>query len=207
MVLLDVCMVNSRDIYNLSRYIVAVRVTPLLPKLTQQNTVQICRTNYPLAALAPPELVLRDNVRAPLVSPSLPRYLSPLTSSPQRVLRACLTTVRPDTTSFYTSATLTPNSFREDTHNCLIDPIISATTVSAPIKPDCCPTAARLWPDSPACLPLSASNSYLFCPVSRQTLILKPPALPVSLQEATRDIWNDVVFILSKNALDSDGMI
>ena len=71
-----------------------------------------------------------------------------------------------------------------DTHKCRIELTISA-----------------------ACRPLSASNSYRFCPPSRHTCILNPPARPVSLQDATREIWNEVVFMLSKKVRCSDGMI
>ena len=63
----------------------------------------------------------------------------------------------------------------------------------------------------PACFPLSASNSYLFCVKSNfgslYTFILKPPARPVNLHEAIKDTWKVVVFVESKNVRVVDGII
>ena len=63
----------------------------------------------------------------------------------------------------------------------------------------------------PACFPLSASNSYLFCVKSSfgslYTFILNPPARPVNLQEAIKDTWKVVVFVESKKVRVVDGII
>lgn len=91
-----------------------------------------------------------------------------------------------------------------------LHPLLFITVVSSPFQLDgwsntySCLTVDTM---STACLWFSASNSYLFWAPSLHTFILKPPPRPVSLHAATKDMWKDVVFIESKNARDSEGMI